>query len=75
MDMTGQPQLWTPAVEAATMQVLYEYHRGWSMHLAVRRCHESWGQRPATFYGGLTTVELLDVITAEWAVQLGLGDD
>lgn len=74
MDMTGQPRLWTPAVEAAAMQVFYEGYHGWSMHLSYRRSGDGWGAQPAVFHGGLTTNELLDVCCAELACMLGLGD-
>lgn len=72
MDMTGQPRLFVTAVEAGNMQVLHEGHLGWSVHVKVRRQGDTWVDTPATFYGGLSTEELFDVICAEWANLLGL---
>lgn len=72
MDMTGQPRLFVTAVEAGHMQVLWDGHHGWSVTVKVRRQGDGWDDTPASFYGGLTTEELFDVICAEWALLLGL---
>jgi hypothetical protein len=70
--MTGQPRLWVTAVEAAHIQLLWEWHHGWSAHIKMRRQGDGWDATPATFYGALSTEELYDVLVTELARMLGL---
>lgn len=72
MDMTGQPRLFKTAVEAAHVSLIWGGHQGWSVSVAARRQGDTWSTEPNSFYGGLTTDELLDVITAELSVLLGV---
>ncbi len=74
MDMTGQSQLWTPAIEAVHVQMLYDGHHGWSVSVQGRRSGQTWAQARPAWYGGLSHDESIDVLSAEIAFLLGLGD-
>lgn len=72
MDMTGQPQLWTPAVEAFALSAYWEYPYGWQLTTRFRRGGQRWADTPSGFYSELHTPELYDVCSAELLGALGL---
>lgn len=72
MDMTDQPRLWTPAVDAVVFNMSYRWPDGWTVHMAFRRNGDRWGHEPTTMYTELCALELVDVVDAELLALLGL---
>lgn len=70
--MTGQPRLWTPALEAMNLAAHFDHPHGWTVQIRGRRQGDTWSDSPSEFYGDLTTPELHDVICAVSAQLLGL---
>lgn len=65
-------RLFRLAVDAIDISAHHEGRDGWHLRVRFRRADESWGDVEPTVYSHLTTSELLDVITAEFATHLGL---
>lgn len=64
MDMTGQPQLWTPSIEAIQSQAHYVYPEGWTVRYHHRREAQVWADVPAEHYAELSASEAYDVLAA-----------
>lgn len=62
--MTGQPQLWTPSVEAVHLQAFYDHPYGWAVQLNARREAQTWADGPTEAYSELTVWEAYDVCSA-----------
>jgi hypothetical protein len=69
--MDQQP-LWTPALAAASVTMHYEWPYGWSLVIAERREGAQFGDSDPDRYDGLSSDELLDVVTVALSEALGL---
>lgn len=65
-----QERLFRLAVEAGTVTFGHEPGKGWRLVMALRRGDELWQECEREVYEGLTTVELLDVISAHLDASL-----
>jgi len=67
-----QLPLWTPALEACAITMTYEWPYGWSLVIAERRSGAQFGDSDPDRYSGLTSDEMLDVVTVALSEALGL---
>lgn len=65
-----QQRLFRLAVEALVMNATYEPGQGWSLRCAERRQGEPWADECWTEYAGLTTSELLQVLSDHFGSRL-----
>jgi len=67
-----QSPLFVLAPENLILQAAHRGHDGWSLRVCMRRQGQSWDDAVTTDYSHLSTSELLDVLCAESASQLGI---
>lgn len=63
--------LWQEPVVTIVFSCDRDGQRYWSLRLQGRREHAGWGDDRPRSYAGLSTTELLDVVTAELERLLG----
>lgn len=68
-----QDRLFRLPVAAITVTAYYEAPEGWRLVITARRADESWTDTRPEWYSHLTSNEMLDVLSAALATQLGVG--
>lgn len=71
MEVTVQ-QIWTPAVEAISLQVVWEGRTGWRVVSNVRREGESWEKAQHDLYRNVATEEIPGLVDVILVCALGL---